>query len=43
MLAPVGGPFAQRLVKIRKAEQSRLMETTITWVSFVPLKSRQWN
>jgi len=45
ILAPVGGPFAQRLVKIRKGEQSRLTETTITWVSFVPLRSsyRQWN
>jgi protein-L-isoaspartate(D-aspartate) O-methyltransferase len=43
ILAPVGGPFAQRLVKIRKAEQARLTETTVTWVSFVPLKSRQWN
>ncbi|MEM0117627.1 MAG: protein-L-isoaspartate(D-aspartate) O-methyltransferase [Conexivisphaerales archaeon] len=45
LLAPVGGPFAQRLVKVRKDEESRLTETSITWVSFVPLKQsyRYWN
>jgi len=37
LLAPVGGPFAQRLIKVKKM-QDRVSESFLTWVSFVPLR-----
>lgn len=43
LLAPVGRSLAQRLVKLKKDEDSNLIESTVTWVSFVPLKSSYLN
>ncbi|MDG6933908.1 MAG: protein-L-isoaspartate(D-aspartate) O-methyltransferase [Nitrososphaerota archaeon] len=38
MLLPVGGPFAQRLVRIFKDDRGEVFRETLDWVSFVPLR-----